>query len=604
MTLGIGDRNVDGYNIFATVSHADQDPVKASARWHSRTADYRGFGLLDYRGPYSYPGNLYTTDNRTFLQPLAGCAVIGEATSANPGRCLIDESRVRDIVVESRRDALFVAGTATLPRGVELSGDATFGRTVFPGSQQGVSTLTYFNTGVLPDPFICLLVGHPQNPYPYEVALRTRFSDVPTSFIPTSDTQRIVVGLRQHDLAGWDVETGLLWSHSLTRVATTGVIDEKVLLDEVLDADGRAVPSFRFGDPAANDPALMARLYPRLEAVGKTSLASIDVRGRREVFALPGGAAQLALGAELRRETFSTAPDPLTALGNVTTLSGQTASGSRSVASSYGELSLPLHRTLEAVLAARFDHYSDFGGTTNTKAGVKWKVASGVAVRATYATAFRAPSFIETRQAPILGGVQVLDPRTCPVLDPANPNCNISVRSVQGGNPNLRPEHAKSTTAGIVLEPWRGASFTVDAFQNDRRDEAEIIDPNFLLANESQFPGYVVRNADGTLQQLNLQTSNLGAERIRGVDATARVKTTLEGIGRLWIEGTYEWLPHDWIKATPDAEQPTTPAPTPSQSRVRGSHSALTGVVEKHAEFQLHGQASARVLRAGPELPV
>jgi hypothetical protein len=59
----------------------------------------------------------------------------------------------------------------------------------------------------------------------------------------------------------------------------------------------------RFGDPAANDAAPMARLHPRLEAVGKPSLASIGVRGRRDLFDLPGGAAQPVIGAELRRET-------------------------------------------------------------------------------------------------------------------------------------------------------------------------------------------------------------------------------------------------------------------------------------------------------------
>jgi iron complex outermembrane receptor protein len=130
-TFGVGDRSADGYNLFAVLSHADQDPVKASARWHTQSADFRGFGLIDRRAPDSYPGNLYTSDNRTFLQPLQPCATIGDAGAASPGQCLYDPTRDSEDVVRSRRDALFVAGTAGLGGGFELFGDAAFARNVF-----------------------------------------------------------------------------------------------------------------------------------------------------------------------------------------------------------------------------------------------------------------------------------------------------------------------------------------------------------------------------------------------------------------------------------------------------------------------------------------
>jgi hypothetical protein len=383
-TFGIGDRAADGYNVFASVSHADQDAVKASERWHSQSGDYRGFGLIDARSPYSYPGNLYSADNRTFLQPLAPCATIGDAASANPGRCLYDPSLAKDIIVRSRRDGLFAAGSAALGAGFELFGDAAVARTVFTGQHSNFASSIYgpAGTGTLATPFIALPVGHPQNPYPVEVALRTRFADQPFVVTPTSDTQRAVVGVRRGDWEGWDVESALLWSKSSTRVTTAGVIHDAVLAGEVLDANGRASPSFRFGDPGANDPALMARLYPTLVDTGRTSTTSIDVRGSREVLRLPAGPAQLALGAELRRERYESAYDPLTAAGDIGVIFGTSASGSRNVGSAYAELALTITASLEATLAARWDHYSDFGSTTNPKAGLKWKVSPGVALRA------------------------------------------------------------------------------------------------------------------------------------------------------------------------------------------------------------------------------
>jgi len=554
LAFGGGDFAADGYNIFANFAHSDQAPVLASARWHSRTADYRPFGLLDHRSAYAYPGNLYALDNATFLQPLAPCANIGEAGSPVAGRCVYDQAKARDIVVESRRDSLFVAGTARLPLGFELFGDATVGRTLFRSQQPSLSTGTYAFTGTLAEPFIRLPVSHAQNPYPNEVALRYRFADEPLFIVPTSDTQRVVVGLRHPNLGGWDVESGLLWSRSNTRVATTGVINDRVLLNEVLDADGRARPGFGFGNPSANDPALMARLYPRLVDTGRAWTASIDLRGTRELpFRLPGGMLQIAVGSELRRERFDSQLDPRTESGEVTGVFGSIGGGSRTIGSAFAELSLPLTRSLEALLAARFDHYSDFGSTTNPKLGLKWKALPGVALRATYATSFRAPSLIEVHTAPTIGFAEVRDPRNCAVPDLANPSCDETIRAVIGGDAALKPERSRSFTAGIVVEPWRDASFTVDAFRSSRRDQIAVVDPNYLLAHESDYPGAVVRGADGSLQLLNLQNTNIGSGRVSGIDASVSARRPFGGLGVFGIEGSYEWLPHAWQTPTRDA---------------------------------------------------
>ena len=447
----------------------------------------------------------------------------------------------------------FLAGTAALPRGFELFGDALLSRTEVHAQNLNFPGSSYSATGTSPLGLFLLPVGHPQNPYPFEVALRTRFLDQLRVYSPINDTQRVVAGLRHHDLSGWDVEGALLWSRSKNRATTAGVIDDAVLHSEVFDASGLANPAFRFGDPGANDPALMARLYPRLVDVGSTSTTSIDLRGTREIFQMPGGAAQLALGGEVRGERFATATDPRIASGEVSVLFGVTAAGSRTVTSGYAELSLPITRTLEASLAERYDHYSDFGGTANSKAGMKWQAMPGFAFRATYSTAFRAPSPIESGQQPTHFFSQVRDPKTCPVPDVANPNCDERVRVDTVGNPALKPERANTTTAGIVFEPWRGASFTVDAFRIRSRDQIASIDTRYLLAHEDEIAGSVIRNADGTINQINRPASNIGAAKKWGIDATAKTRTPLGELGQLGIDGIYAWLPHSWFASTPDA---------------------------------------------------
>ena len=543
-SLGFGDRAADGYNVFATVSHSDQDAVKANRRRNSQSSDYSAFGLGDLRSTHAYPGNLYDIATGAFLQPLGPCATIGEPGSANPGRCLYDHPRYSEIVVRSRREALFLAGSAGLGSGFELFGDAAWTRNVFENQHYTLTpTSGLFLRGDLAEPFIRLPVGHPQNPMTTEVALRTRFDDYPLVVTPTTETQRVVLGIRRGDWAGWDFESGLLWSRSHTSSTTTGVIRESVLLGEILDAGGRASSSFRFGDPAANDPALMARLYPHLVDHGRSSTASVDARGTREVFDLPGGRAGLAIGAELRRERFEMTPDPLVEAGEIGAIFVPKASDSRTVTSAYAELALPFAKTLEASLAARWDHYSDFGSTVNPKLGVKWKASPGLALRATYSSAFRAPSLSEMSQGPFRGFAIV--------SDPANPNCNLFVPTLTSGNRELEPERAWSATAGIVFEPWRDTSFTIDAVTIRRKDQIDFMDPAYLLDHEADYPGYVVRNPDGTLQRLNVPYTNLGETRVSGIDVSARARATIADVGRIGVDGSYEWLPHYWVAQAP-----------------------------------------------------
>ncbi len=49
----------------------------------------------------------------------------------------------------------------------------------------------------------------------------------------------------------------------------------------------------------------------------------------------------------------------------------------------------------ELTLGARYDWYSDFDGTTNPRAALVWQIAPRLTAKLLYATAFRAPSFVE-----------------------------------------------------------------------------------------------------------------------------------------------------------------------------------------------------------------
>ena len=67
---------------------------------------------------------------------------------------------------------------------------------------------------------------------------------------------------------------------------------------------------------------------------------------------------------------------------------------------------------ISLTVGVRYDHYSDFGGTTNPRAGLVWEFMKDTSLKLLYGSAFRAPSFAELyhRNNPSLIGNPDLDP--------------------------------------------------------------------------------------------------------------------------------------------------------------------------------------------------
>ena len=177
-------------------------------------------------------------------------------------------------------------------------------------------------------------------------------------------------------------------------------------------------------------------------------------------------------------------------------------------------------------------------------------------MRATYAEGFRAPAITETTQSPSSGFFSgIRDPKLCPTPDPANANCDLSLKAFSGSNPNLKPERSKSMTAGLVFDPTDDLSIALDFYKIKRRNEIASIDPDYLLAHEADYPGYVVRKADGTIDFLNLQYTNLGSTRIWGFDIDIKGRFNLGELGKLTVDAAYDQLPHYYVANVKDAPE-------------------------------------------------
>lgn len=222
------------------------------------------------------------------------------------------------------------------------------------------------------------------------------------------------------------------------------------LLQAALNDTNPATALNVFG--GTNNPATIATITDnQFVIIGRTKLDVINAQMDGSLFTMAGGNVRVALGGEHRREyTFT---DLIT--GRAATPVSVHDSGSRTVNALFGELFVPLVgatnaspglERLNLSLALRYEKYSDFGSTTNPKIGVTYKPFDGLTLKGTYGTSFRAPTFTEVST---IGGGAGLYFDTLP----GPGGGNIQGIGIAGGNPDLRPETAKTWSFGIEAAP-------------------------------------------------------------------------------------------------------------------------------------------------------
>jgi iron complex outermembrane recepter protein len=214
------------------------------------------------------------------------------------------------------------------------------------------------------------------------------------------------------------------------------------------------------GDYAAIRQASGTNGYPLANIVSSENFSSqyqtanskileADAHASGSVLTLPTGTVKVSLGGSYRKEDFESSDG-----AGVISISL-----SRKVASGYGELLVPLvgndisfpgMRRLELSAAYRYDHYQDFGPTSNPKVGFLWAPVAEVSLRGTYGSSFQAP-FLAQLGAPVASDT---------VLIP-NRSGTADILEVSGGNPELQSERSKSLTLGVDATPGYLPGLTV-----------------------------------------------------------------------------------------------------------------------------------------------
>ncbi len=263
---------------------------------------------------------------------------------------------------------------------------------------------------------------------------------------------------------------------------------------------------------------------------------SLNLSG--DLIELPAGMSGFATGWERRWVSGSDQPDALIAAGITSGNARQPTEGKYSVEELFLELAIPLvadaplMQSVDLELAVRYSDYSNFGDTTNSKIGLKWRVNDEFLVRGTWSEAFRAPSISEL----FLGNSD-----SFPSLDdPCNggggskPGCagvptsytqpNDQIRITVGGNQDLAPEEAETFTYGFVYSPeWaEGLSLTFDVFDIEIDNAVSSTGAQTILdtcaTTGTTFCGLITRTAGGSVEDLFNGLVNLGGQTTSGFD--------------------------------------------------------------------------------------
>jgi iron complex outermembrane recepter protein len=573
VSAGLGDLERDKYNLFVTATWQKDSALDAVDRPFSRTGYLPERGVIQL-SPQTFPANIFAltfpngpdepSEGRLFNPTFAsGCAPpysLPSTVAGTPGdACGFDNVAYGMTIPQSERSAVYGRGTLRPGTDLELFAELAYASTrlTIGKSPTPVAANTYPNGEPIRYP-----VGGPYYPTAFADAnglggdLNLLYRTLPLGRrVNQVDTSawRAVVGA-DGVVAGWDYGTALSYSRNDQNDSMkSGYVSVQRMREAM--ATGLVNP---FGASGPEGNALLAGTQITGEThSGRGTTLDLLATASRQGIALPGGPLAFAVGAELRREQLDNDFAPVMTQGDVfgVTVAVQPVSGSRTAQALFAEVSAPFAEGVEAQLAARYDHYSDFGSTVNPKVALRWQPLSNLLLRTSWGTGFRAPPLYDLYAPQMSTSVDdVKDSMRCPITNPPTDCPESSYPAVVGGNPNLQPETSRQFNAGLVWEPASGLSFTVDYWQIRKSNLIGMLQPETVFADLDRYgPTNIVRGPvdpnhpelPGPIETVILTQQNLGNLQTAGIDVNVAWRGPASAIGRFGftLNGTYvtEW---------------------------------------------------------------
>jgi len=568
LTAGTGDLARDGYNVFAVVDLQRTDALSTSQRkfignlriperlphllsGFTSPANIRLTGAQrDYLNDNGFTLNGKPLTNRTINLSVPNCAPPANLYLAGGiggvDACTYNYMGDTELYPKSDKANLLTRGVLQLNADNQLFAEIALSRskTHYVASTARVSApINYKKIPALAKYDLDSDEASADDDVVGDVTLRIRLNDAGrrTSEL-TSESQRYVVGLTG-SARGFDYDIGL--NHSVNTIKdkdTHGYL----LYDKLVQGiyDGVINP---FGPSSAAGVALLDSIQVNDDVRhARGVMDSIDFKVSHAVGTLAGGEAALAVGGEVRHERTDFTPSALLLSDNINNDAapegGRATSDKRTVQAVYGELLLPFTKQWEAQLSARYDHYQVVGGAASPKVGVTYMPAKTMLFRASAGRGFRAPSMSDLYRPTVYSSTATLpDPVQCAQVGNSLADCADNWDTRRYSNAKLKPEHSRQYSLGMVIEPSKQVTMTLDYWNIKRTDLIGEIGDDIILGNLAKYGDLVHRNDDGTIDYIDLRKENRGAQLASGLDLTLDyrgVKTWAGNFGG-HLSGTY-----------------------------------------------------------------
>ena len=455
--FGHGDLSADGYNVFFALGARRQSQIVARDRSFAATGYRPEEGIdFDERESTRFP--------RTSASA-AACSSIPTAPACTPTTiprgptCRLDPFAWTTILPKTETFSLLSRGVLRLAGGSELYAELLWAQQRFESELAPQAV----NPGTLGFGRLLLPAGSPYYPTGLGLSgnLDVRYRAEPLGAANqrgVADQGRAMLGWRG-DAAGWEIDSALALARGrATNEYRKGYIDAHAIVGAF--ATGLVNP-FGASDPAGNAllaghraarrlaPAHGARPIPSTCAPAATSRNGATA-GRARHRRRSASRVDPRRGDSARRQRRRCGPRATSP-----TRSRASAARRRSSRSS----ACRSHRSSEALLAARTDHFSDFGTTTSPKAGLRWQPDTWMVLRGSVGRGFRAPSLGELYAPQGSGSCRRCCPIRCAARSPARRRIATSRRrSSSAATRACSRCERRSARSASSLQPAREAT--------------------------------------------------------------------------------------------------------------------------------------------------
>jgi iron complex outermembrane receptor protein len=569
---GLGDLGTQGWNIYATADYHRRSRLLESDRPDLGTAaQLTALGRPPSlsTGTYAFPANVISSKTKIAYNPYysSGCDAPYSIQGAK-NTCLLNAAYYSTALYGNEQLSFYSKGTLKLSEDHMLSFDYSRGQEYIdsvrnPATSASITTVTpatatavitpasskWYPGGSGGVPAIAALKGE---------ALTVEYSD-PT-LAGTRDiqiNQRLVVNDEGH-LLGWDYKAGVdIGISNRTVRLHQGIYDGQKLSAGI--SNGTINP---FGAQDATGQAYLASIELDGDVplrAAKSTYTGVDATINRELMQLGGGSMAVAIGGELHQDTTR---DDKKAIGTYAAPVAATptfAQSHREVAALFTEVDMPFTKQLTVNAAVRDDYFSDVGNTINPKLSFRYQPNKMLMFRGSASTGFRAPTLFDRYGYRVPGanatfGIPMDDPVLCPSATPNIPGtgtplagwaasavCNYKMPKQTGANPDLKPEKSRNFTLGMVLEPAKNATVSLDYWRITMTDMLANLPENAYQSDPLKYLNLFVRNPDGSLAYVKNITMNLGGQKAAGLDLSGNysMPTARFGTFNLGLDGTY-----------------------------------------------------------------